>query len=630
MDIRSLLNPLPSPGPGERAPGKRASDATPRALPSSLPDFGLPQGKRRKTTVGSSPGGRPRQDLSTLSAFFQRARVSEDAHPASATVEQSGPLGATNWILSGQETNRIKKSGGAKALETLSEKAEALHRAGFSKQEAVAIASNIGGSQALDKVLATHAQLTAVGFKHEQIVAIASKGGGSQALDKVLVKYAPLTAAGFTHQQIVAIASNKGGSQALDKVLATHAQLTTAGFAVEDVSAIAAHIGGAPALQAVVDHLELLMTRHSKEDIVKAGAKQRGAAAHVKQMANACRIKQESAAQSPRPMPTVLVERPIDQARTAFIPELQHCDLTGGTPIWSLDEASRVVLRHPMDPIEGNNDLFPLRDLTRPLDRVYERYADKNGKCHPNVKLTNIDLASGYKKYFNELCRDSRVGLSPSETANVRGRLLTNARTEFERLIREEAAPERPCKVRQLDHGGLLEHERMLAGQYGLFLAPAHSPQDQCTLRNGRILGFYMGMFAANEQQINAIEAQHPDYESYAMDAMRPGGKLTVYSALGCANDLAFANTALCADTPEPAYDRERLNAEFIPFEVKLTDRHGKPARETVVAMVALDNAIGKEIRVDYGDAFLRQFTTPRDRARSEEDAVVVKMEVDD
>jgi hypothetical protein len=119
-------------------------------------------------------------------------------------------------------------------------------------------------------------------------------------------------------------------------------------------------------------------------------------------------------------------------------------------------------------------------------------------------------------------------------------------------------------------------------------------------LSNGRILGFYMGVFAASDQDIETLEAQHPDYVRYALDAPRPGGKFTVYSAQGCANDLAFANTALLPNTAQPTYDRERLNAEFVPFEVRLTDKNGKPARETVIAVVALNNAIDKELRPPF------------------------------
>ncbi|HET9642954.1 MAG TPA: TAL effector repeat-containing protein [Burkholderiaceae bacterium] len=512
----------------------------------------------------------------------------------------------------------------------LRDNALALMDTGLSEKEILAIASNDGGSQALDKVLLTHQKLKDAGFTDPQIVAIASNNGGSQALDKVLLTHQKLKDAGFTDPQIVAIASNIGGAQALDKVLLTHVQFRKAGFTPGDIVEMADHNGGAPALQAVLDHLGLLQTRYSNDEIVKAGAKRRGAAGHVKQMAEAIRIKQEGASSSALRPRTVLVERAIDQARTAFIPQLPRCDLTSGQPIWSLDEDGATIVRHPMEPVEANNHKFPLRDLTAPLSRVHQRYATEDGKCHPNVKLRGIELAKGYKTYFNRLCRDPRVGLLPKQVAEVRERLLDNARAEFERLIREESTDAWPCEPRRLDRNEVPLHERMLADQYGLFLKSGYAAEQQPVLSNGRILGFYMGVFAASDQDIETLEAQHPDYVRYSLDAPRPGGKLTVYSAQGCANDLAFANTALLPHTAQPTYDRERLNAEFVPFEVRLTDKNGKPARETVIAVVALNNAIGKELRIDYGDAFLQQFKSDSGQPASSQQAPAAKVEADD
>jgi hypothetical protein len=214
--------------------------------------------------------------------------------------------------------------------------------------------------------------------------------------------------------------------------------------------------------------------------------------------------------------------------------------------------------------------------------------------------------------------------------AEVRQRLLANARAEFERLIREESTDAWPCEPRRLNRNDVPMHEQMLAGQYGLFLKPARTSEEASVLSNGRILGFYMGVFAASDQDIETLEAQHPDYVRYALDAPRPGGKLTVYSAQGCANDLAFANTALLPNTAQPTYDRERLNAEFVPFEVRLTDKKGKPARETVIAVVALNNAIDKELRIDYGDAFLQQFMSDSGQPASSQQAPALKVEADD
>jgi hypothetical protein len=528
----------------------------------------------------------------------------------------------------------IAKGGGSPALDKVLEKLADLRKAGFADKDIVTIAAKNGGAQALDKVLATHAKLKEFGFADKDIVDIAAKNGGSQSLDKVLATHAKLKELGFAVKDIVAIAAKTGGSQALDKVLAMHDRFLAAGFTVQDMVAMSAHNGAAPALQAVSDHLAILQTRYSIKEIAKAGAKSRGAAGHVKQLADACRVKQEAASSSKRGPDTVLVEREIDQARTAFIPELPRCDLTTGQPIWSLDEGRATIVRHDMEPVPANNHKFPLRDLADPLGRVHARYAAEDGRCHPNVTLRKIDLAGGYKNYFKRLCRDPRVGLAPKAIAGVRTRLLENARQEFLRLLDndragvepqplEQSASHWPCEPRRLGRNDVPAHEHKLAGQLGLFLKTPEAGQEQPVLGNGRILGFYTGVFAAGDDEIAAVEEAHPGFERYAIDAPRAGGKMTVYSAEGCANDLAFANTALVPDAPQPAYDKERLNAEFVPFELQLTDKAGKPARETVIAVVALDNAIDQELRIDYGPAFLQQFTRPAQAASRAPDAVV-------
>gem|GEM_PF-6380149 len=522
---------------------------------------------------------------------------------AKALNEPLGSLGYTE-----EQIRTIARRGGRQALEKVLAMHEQLTALTFDHARITAIASNNGGAQALQVVLTTYQDLRTAKFTHEQIDAMASTAGGARALETVHTSCKDFAALRYTRRQIVGIATNIGGAQALHQILKLHELLTGFGLTIPQICSIAAHNGGAPALAAIAQHFPLLKAWYSIEEIVAAGATKRGAAAVVENMARRCRMKQEDTTDSGEVTAPVWVERPLDQARTAFVPELMHCDLTGGLPVWSLDESRAVVVHHAMEPVPANNDRFPLRDPADPASRVYPRYADDDGKCHPNVKLMGIDLASGYKSYFKSLCDDPRAALAKGQThTKVKQALLRNAKREFERLIREEETEMRPCMPRRLTREQLPEHERMLEGRYGLFLN-AEQEADPPVLANGRILGFYMGLFAESDEQIAAIEGQHPEFQSYAMDAIRRGGRLTLYSALGCANDLAFANTALRASASQPSYDFERLNAEFVPFEVRLTDKQGRLRRETVVAMVALSNAIGKEIRVDYGDAFLDQF----------------------
>jgi hypothetical protein len=348
----------------------------------------------------------------------------------------------------------------------------------------------------------------------------------------------------------------------------------------------------------------------------------------------------------PIPRPPTYVETELDQARTEFHRLLgEVCDLTGDHEEWSayLDLEDRVLVRHHMEPRPENDHKFPLRDPVNPLMRVHERYAGEDGKCHPNVGIrrnnaTNpkgVKLGSGLYSYLQEMAKsDDRLRLDPARLREVVERLEDDAATQLERLIREETTVEPRVKPRLLEESDVQPHERMLIGQYGLFVRRPPGPAEYPTLSNGRILGFYMGALVENRVELAQMRAAHPDYERYAIDARRIGKRRVMYSALGAANSVAFANTALLPDAGKPAFDRQRLNALFIEFEVALTDRENRPRRENVVALVALDNLFkGDEpeaqVLVDYGETFLAQFRQPEADHAEQPDVPEVKREPD-
>jgi len=368
-------------------------------------------------------------------------------------------------------------------------------------------------------------------------------------------------------------------------------------------------------------------------------------------------VKLEAIDRPPTVRIPLLVETPLDQARTAFYEEIgEVCDLTGDTPTWTpaLAKTGGVIVHHRMEPVPGNDDKFPLRDAKNP-SRAHSRYAGDDGKCHDKVALKKIVLDDkDALEFLHELrANDPRLPLNPSQLDTALRALAVNAKEEFERLIKEQPRTTPPCQPRQLSATDVQDHEQMLIGQYGLFAPRPSDPAQYPTLRNGRILGFYMGKVLENEHQRQQAQATHPLSDQYAIEANRRprrrrgrpnwggAGKTTpvTYAGLGCTNSLAFANTALRRPDPahpEPAYDKERINALFLPFHLELTDRKGVLRNEAAVALVALDNLFPAgdnrphaQVLADYGDNYLANFSDPADPAEAPDDIPEVKSEVD-
>ncbi|MBW8833325.1 MAG: hypothetical protein JF606_28905, partial [Burkholderiales bacterium] len=288
------------------------------------------------------------------------------------------------------------------------------------------------------------------------------------------------------------------------------------------------------------------------------------------------RVKLEVIDRPPTVRVPLLVETPLDQARTAFYEEFEVCNLTGDAPKWTstLAKTGGVIVHHRMQPVPGNDDKFPLRDLKNPA-RAHPRYAGDDGKCHRNVALKKIKLddKEGAHKFLQELCAsDPRLPLNRRQLKTALLALAADAKEEFERLIEERPHTNPRCQPRQLSAADVQDHEQVLIGQYGLFAPRPSDPAQYPTLSNGRILGFYMGTVLENEHQRQQALATHPETGLYAIEANRRprrrrgrpnwggAGKRTpvIYAALGSANSLAFANTALRRPDPahpEPAYD---------------------------------------------------------------------------
>jgi hypothetical protein len=337
-------------------------------------------------------------------------------------------------------------------------------------------------------------------------------------------------------------------------------------------------------------------------------------------------VKQESSQPRLRAtqVPVYVEGDMLDQARTAFYREFQLCDLSSDSAEWRLhlNRNDAVVVHHRPEPIADNDHKFPLRDPKDPLHRVLPRYAGPDGECDEKVRIRDIRVGDGVRTYLQALVetdhrqqRRQRLQIDSLNLESVIERLQQDARGELDRLIhhgRAAASAPARCNPRRLEKEDVLAHEQSLVGQYGLFVRRPAVDSERPTLSNGQILGFYMGALLNNDRDFAQTATDHPDYPIYAIDTVARRGPVT-YSAKGAANSIAFANTALKAGTSKPAYDTDRINSIFIDFSVGLVENKGRPTRESLIALVALDNLFDGnqnevQVLVDYGEPFLEHF----------------------
>jgi hypothetical protein len=121
-------------------------------------------------------------------------------------------------------------------------------------------------------------------------------------------------------------------------------------------------------------------------------------------------------------------------------------------------------------------------------------------------------------------------------------------------------------------------------------------------------------VFRGEAQEKRAIEAHPDDHGRYLLAADHGRSGVTNYSGAGAVNNTGFANTATRSDLKD--YDRDRINAVFLPFEIGLTDKDGKSRPKSVSVLVGLDNLEpDRQILVNYGPRFLEQLQPPSERS---------------
>ncbi|MCO5975092.1 hypothetical protein [Actinoallomurus soli] len=314
----------------------------------------------------------------------------------------------------------------------------------------------------------------------------------------------------------------------------------------------------------------------------------------------------------PRAMPTFTVTssvQELDQARRVTRYERQGAAeqppgpegllITG----WSTLER-RLVYRPQSDQV------FPWRDHADPLNRVFAPFADAQGRLHPAVQVHGVRIAASMRRYLDELARtDPRLNLA-RPVREVIDHLEHDVQDLVMGTITGNTLPPRMV-ARILGPGDLPAHEQVLVGQYGAFLSEeirAAPPGRRPLLSEGRVLGLYAGVVLDDDNAVDDWQRAHPAFPDYAMNIDSRSGRNLMMSSEGFAGVTAFANTRLLPNG-EPDLRPAGINAEFLPFHVRLTDNRGRVRWQTIVAMVALDNLYGDHnpsgmVIADYGPRY--------------------------
>ncbi|WP_173141933.1 hypothetical protein [Kibdelosporangium persicum] len=285
-------------------------------------------------------------------------------------------------------------------------------------------------------------------------------------------------------------------------------------------------------------------------------------------------------------------------------------------------------MKQQVAPVQALERAFPWRSARDPMNRVYEPFADADGRVHPRIVARADEITATMlrnKSVFKAIARDPDDHRLPVTVTNEQLEaawpvLGESVAAEIRRLTRGHALKSPPVRIARVERKHVPRHERALVGQWGLFLAqwpPNRSPRRRPSLLNGRILGVYMGAVLDDADDLAYWEEAYERYPAYALGLGDGTRYQSLMGAEGAANAAVFANTATkLVDRPdghgrEIAIDERRVNAMFVEFLVRMPLPGRGFRAQTIGAVVALENAFDQKtnpygsILVDYGETYL-------------------------
>jgi hypothetical protein len=339
------------------------------------------------------------------------------------------------------------------------------------------------------------------------------------------------------------------------------------------------------------------------------------------------------------PSPPAYLAVAADQATTALypaedIPQGQGDEQDPIRFVPQIDLENPLIAPRSQTPSEELDCVFPLRDPENPM-RVHRDYADPQDptRMAAHFEIVDVSFSSAMETLLRRLLSlDAGLANDAAKKTTLIEKIRGALRAELTATMAGSRPAWAPCMtvkpLGEADLTGWNPVERQaLEGQHGLIVT---NPEG-VSLFNGRVGGVYAGSYLrdeADQQRHRQYQEDHghteDESDAYMLEGRYGAGgrRHVILSPLGGGNRLCFANTRIENDPKKNEPDQYRyvetgpepVNAQFMPFRATFRDARTDETREEHLYMVAVHGRPqpGRQILINYGPAYLRQFAQAR------------------